>query len=107
MSDRLKTRYLIINNHHDYGCNQYYFKVIGNGYILESAFLSAVKEYYDSPAGEKIPQKISRSFGWSNVIEAIPTPIWEKHGLEPIKDAGCSLLEYKDINGENIFNSCF
>lgn len=105
MKNELKPQYLIINNHHDYGCNQYYFKVIQNVGILEDAFLSAVNEFYHSSAGKEIPREITRNFGWSNVIEAIPTSVWEKYGLVPVQNSEYCLLEFDDIRGENILGS--
>lgn len=97
-----KNPYLIINNHHDYGHNQYYFKAINNVGITEEAFLSAVREYYDSSIGQGTPRKIGRNFGWGNVIEGIPAAIWAKHGLLPVTGDEYCLLEYDDIQGESI-----
>jgi hypothetical protein len=94
-----QVQYLLINNNHEYGINTYYFKVAQNASPLNEAFLSAVREYYESPEGQKLPREISRRFGWNNVIESIPASLWEKHGLIPFDGEKYCLLDFDDIDG--------
>lgn len=51
----------------------------------ETALRGAVREYLETPQGERYLQSIRGNFNWGDALERVPPQVWERHGLRPLE----------------------